>query len=181
MMMDTPLAKISKASLILRFTVIGAVIVAIAGLFLYAGGWFTPHKLSPDVMINTFEHVNGSHPGFRRNHARASVSAATSRAMVVAPSYLRRRFSCPVACRSSAGLHWPEASLTSRMQRIPFAAWRCCSNCRTVKNGASALTIFQFSPSTPLKDFMIYCWRQRPTQSPANPIRPDENFSGRTS
>ncbi len=68
--MDAPLAKLSKANLILRFTAIGAVIAVIAGLFLYAGGWFTPHELSPDVMINTFEHVNGSHPGFRRNHAK---------------------------------------------------------------------------------------------------------------
>jgi len=50
--------------------VIGAVIAGIAGLFLYDGGWFTPHALSPATMINTFEQVGGKHPGFRRNHAK---------------------------------------------------------------------------------------------------------------
>lgn len=63
-------APLRGVGIILRFAVIGVVIVAIAGLFLYAGGWFTPQALSPAVMINTFEQVNGEHPGFRRNHAK---------------------------------------------------------------------------------------------------------------
>lgn len=67
---QTPLAELTRASLILRFAAIGVVIAGIAGLFGYAGGWFTPHALSPASMINTFEQVNGLHPGFRRNHAK---------------------------------------------------------------------------------------------------------------
>ena len=43
----------------MRFTVIGVVIAGIAGLFAYAGGWLTPHALTPASMINTFEKVNG--------------------------------------------------------------------------------------------------------------------------
>ena len=58
------------ADLVLRLMVIGVVIAAIDRLFLYVGGWFAPHALSPATMINTFEQVNGSHPGFRRNHAK---------------------------------------------------------------------------------------------------------------
>ena len=58
------------ASLVLRLGVIGVVIAGIAGLFLYTGGWFTPHVLSPDGLVNTFEQVNGKYPGFRRNHAK---------------------------------------------------------------------------------------------------------------
>ena len=54
----------------MRFTVIGVVIAGIAGLFAYAGGWLTPHALTPASMINTFEKVNGLHPSFRRNHAK---------------------------------------------------------------------------------------------------------------
>jgi catalase len=54
----------------MRFTAIGVVIAGIAGLFAYAGGWLTPHALSPASMINTFERVNGLQPGFRRNHAK---------------------------------------------------------------------------------------------------------------
>ena len=66
----TPSAEISRASSIARFAVIGFVVAGIAGLFAYAGGWLTPHKLTPPSMINTFEQVNGPHPGFRRNHAK---------------------------------------------------------------------------------------------------------------
>src|SRR5258708_2302944 len=67
---QTPLAELPKASLILRFAAIGAVLAGIAGLFAYAGGWLTPHTLTPASMIETFEKVNGPHPGFRRNHAK---------------------------------------------------------------------------------------------------------------
>lgn len=68
--LDVPPAPLSAAGLIRRRTVIALVILGIAGLFFYLGGWFTPHALSPVVMINTFEQVNGEHPGFRRNHAK---------------------------------------------------------------------------------------------------------------
>src|SRR6476661_4094908 len=47
-----------------------AIIAAMAGLFLYAGGWLTPSALTPSRIIDAFEQVNGPHPGFRRNHAK---------------------------------------------------------------------------------------------------------------
>jgi catalase len=58
------------AGFILGLMVIGIVVAGIAGSFLYAGGWFTPHVLSPATVVDTFEQVNGQHPGFRRNHAK---------------------------------------------------------------------------------------------------------------
>src|SRR5882757_9113761 len=61
---------LQRGSLILRLMAIGVVVAGITGLFAYAGGWFTPHKLTPRLMINTFEEVNGVHSGFRRNHAK---------------------------------------------------------------------------------------------------------------
>src|ERR1700757_3662881 len=67
---QTLLAELPKTSLILRFAAIGAVLAGIAGLFAYAGGWLTPHTLTPASMINTFQKVFGLHPGFRRNHAK---------------------------------------------------------------------------------------------------------------
>jgi catalase len=92
---DEPPASLHGAGLILRFAAIGAVIAGIGGLFLYAGGWFTPHALSPAVMINRFEQVNGAHPGFRRNHAKGVCisgyfesngrGAALSKAVVFVP------------------------------------------------------------------------------------------------
>ena len=63
-------AELRGASLLLRLAFIGLVVGGIFVLFLYAGGWFAPHALSPTVMINTFEQANGEHPGFRRNHAK---------------------------------------------------------------------------------------------------------------
>ena len=63
-------AELRGADFALRFLLIVIIIAGIAGLFLYAGGWFAPHTLSPAAMINTFEEVNGEHPGFRRNHAK---------------------------------------------------------------------------------------------------------------
>jgi len=55
---------------IIRLTAIGALLAGIAGLFAYAGGWFTPRTLSPPSLVDTFEKVNGQHSGFRRNHAK---------------------------------------------------------------------------------------------------------------
>ena len=63
-------SKLSPGALVLRFSLIGAVLAGAVGLFAHLGGWFTPHALTPDSMIDTFQKVNGEHPGFRRNHAK---------------------------------------------------------------------------------------------------------------
>ena len=63
-------APLRGAGLAVRFTAIVGAIVVSTGLFLYAGGWFTPHNLTPAGIINTFEYLNGVHSGFRRNHAK---------------------------------------------------------------------------------------------------------------
>ena len=42
-----PLGQLTRASLIIRFTAIAIVIAGIAVLFAYAGGWLTPHALTP--------------------------------------------------------------------------------------------------------------------------------------
>ncbi len=65
-----PAAPLHGGGLAGRLTAIVGALALTAGLFLYAGGWFTPHQLTPAAIINTFEYVNGVHPGFRRNHAK---------------------------------------------------------------------------------------------------------------
>jgi catalase len=60
----------SPASRIGRFAAVCAVVIGVAGVFAYAGGWFTPHALTPARMVDTFEQVNGPQRGFRRNHAK---------------------------------------------------------------------------------------------------------------
>ncbi len=53
-----------------RWTALGILLVTVVGAFAYTGGWFSPHLLTPTRFIDTFEKVNGLHPGFRRNHAK---------------------------------------------------------------------------------------------------------------
>jgi catalase len=67
---DPARAPLPSSMIFSRLAAIGFLLAVIAGLFLFAGGWFTPHSLTPAKMVNTFEHVDGVHAGFRRNHAK---------------------------------------------------------------------------------------------------------------
>ena len=60
----------SSGALALRLGVIAAVVGGLALLFVYAGGWLSPQKLTPARFADGFEQVAGKHPGFRRNHSK---------------------------------------------------------------------------------------------------------------
>jgi catalase len=62
--------RLGTASTLVRFALIGAALVAVAGTFAYLGGWLTPKALTPARFTDAFEQVAGTHPGFRRNHAK---------------------------------------------------------------------------------------------------------------
>jgi catalase len=78
-----------------RLTVIGLVLLVVAGAFAYVGGWFSPHRLTQDRMMSAFQEDNGPHPGFRRNHAKgvcvygwfasSGAAASLSKAEVLQP------------------------------------------------------------------------------------------------
>ena len=53
-----------------RLALVLFIVTTVAALFAYAGGWLTPHALTPARMVDRFEQVNGVHPGFRRNHSK---------------------------------------------------------------------------------------------------------------
>ncbi|WP_397448373.1 catalase family peroxidase [Pseudomonas sp. NA-150] len=61
---------LSAASIVLRLAGIGAVVVAATGIFAYVGGYLDPQRLTPQTFVNTLEHNNGEHPGYRRNHPK---------------------------------------------------------------------------------------------------------------
>ncbi len=42
----------------------------VAGTFAYLGGWLTPGELTPARFADAFEQADGTHAGFRRNHAK---------------------------------------------------------------------------------------------------------------
>ena len=48
----------------------GIVVLAVAGVFLYLGGWFSPEALTPARFADGFESVDGIYSGFRLNHAK---------------------------------------------------------------------------------------------------------------
>jgi catalase len=61
---------LGKVSALARLAVIGVALAAVGGTFAYLGGWFTPNALTPARFTDAFEHVDGVHAGFRRNHAK---------------------------------------------------------------------------------------------------------------
>ena len=77
------------------FIVIGAVLAAATVVFAYVGGWLSPQRLSPARLIEALQQASGTHPGFRRNHAKGlcvtgfldsnGAGARLSRAGVFAP------------------------------------------------------------------------------------------------
>jgi len=62
-------ALLTRASLA-RLSVAAAAMLVIVACFAWAGGWLSTGRLDQTRMIDTFEAVNGPHPGFRRNHAK---------------------------------------------------------------------------------------------------------------
>ena len=62
--------RLGKAGTLARFALIGVALAAVAGTFAYLGGWLTPNALTPARFADAFEQVDGTHPGFRRNHAK---------------------------------------------------------------------------------------------------------------
>lgn len=53
-----------------RLALVGLILAAVAGTFAYLGGWLTPRHLTPQKFADAFQAVDGTHPGFRRNHAK---------------------------------------------------------------------------------------------------------------
>ena len=80
------LAALTNRAALAGLAAIGLVIGCLAAGFVYVAGWLSPERLTQARMIDTFEAVNGTHPGFRRNHAKVRyASLAISRAMARVP------------------------------------------------------------------------------------------------
>jgi len=67
---DQQVADPSVGTLLIRPGGVGVIVLAAVGAFLYLGGWFSPHKLTPARFTDAFEQTFGVHSGFRRNHAK---------------------------------------------------------------------------------------------------------------
>jgi len=123
-----------------RLAVIGAAVLGLAGSFAFAAGWLTPMRLTTYRLIDTLEANGGTHPGFRRNHAKGLCvegyfdstgnAAALSRANVFAAGRtpIIGRFAIPGANPSA-----PDASVPVRSMALLFTQrdgqqWRTAMN-----------------------------------------------------
>ena len=85
----------TNPGLLVRLGAIGAVMLSVTGAFAYTGGWLSPVRLTQDRMMAAFRDANGTHVGFRRNHAKgvcvtgwfesSGQAAAISKAAVFRP------------------------------------------------------------------------------------------------
>lgn len=119
--------RVSKARLLARLAVIGAILTSAAAAFAWAGGWLSPGLLTPARVIDRFETLNGVHPGFRRNHAKGicvtgwfdsnGAGQRLSKALVFAPGRV------PVVGRFALGVGQPyvaDAQDTVRSLAVQF-------------------------------------------------------------
>nr|WP_233268280.1 catalase family peroxidase [Pantoea sp. BAV 3049] len=60
----------SPLSRLLRFALVGGIPILLAILFLWAGGWLSPQRLTAGKLVDTLQSGPGEKPGFRRNHAK---------------------------------------------------------------------------------------------------------------
>ena len=57
-------------SSIAALALIAFVVAAAAAAIAYTGGWFSPHRLTPDRMVDALSRRGGDPLGHRRNHAK---------------------------------------------------------------------------------------------------------------
>jgi catalase len=96
---------IDRRSVLLGFSAIGGFLAVDLGAVLYAGGWMAGERLTPQAFMDAFKRINGSHPGFRRNHATGVAVAgyfdSTAAGQVFSKAAVFRRGRTPVVGRFS--------------------------------------------------------------------------------
>ncbi len=133
-------APLSPAAMAVRLAAIGAVTVVIAGALAYTGGYFSPERLTPDRVVDTLEHNNGEHPGFRRNHPKgicvtgyfdsngAGVELSSAEVFSATRTPVQGRFSLPTGNPYSPDNAAPLRSMALRFQQANGQQWRTGMN-----------------------------------------------------
>jgi catalase len=157
----------------LRLGLVALIIAGLAGAFLAAGGWVSPRKLTPERLVDTFEQLNGVHPGFRRNHAKGvGVSgsfvsngrgARLSKASVFQPG------SFPVVGRFALGGGLPEAPDAAKAVRS-FALQFSLPGGEQWRTGMNAIPVFPVRTPEAFREQLIAMAPEPATGKP-NPAR----------
>ena len=133
-------AMATNPGLLVRLGAMCAVMLSVTAAFAYTGGWLSPARLTQDRMMAAFREANGTHVGFRRNHAKGvcvtgwfesnGQAAAISKAAVFKPGRV------PVVGRFAlaSGMPFqPDAPNTVRSMALRFVSpggeeWRTGMN-----------------------------------------------------
>ncbi|GAA0537266.1 catalase family peroxidase [Rhizomicrobium palustre] len=147
---------------------IGAVVLGAATAFAWAGGLFS-HRLTQTRIINTFEAVNGVHPGFRRNHTKgvclAGTFQASGDAAAISDAVVFKPGTVPVFGRFAlaGGMpRTPDTPSTVRSMALNF----------TTSNGEVWRTGMNDIPVLPVKDVQGF-YDQVSTAKPGPNGKPD--------
>lgn len=136
-MIPTPLSTGQKT---LRVLLIGLVPLVVLVLFLWAGGWLTPERLTADKLVSVLQQAGGEHPGYRRNHAKGICvigtfaangnASALSRATLFAPGNtpVTGRFAIAGGNPSAPDYAVPVRSMALAFQQTDGEQWRTGMN-----------------------------------------------------
>ncbi|MGC9942906.1 MAG: catalase family peroxidase [Verrucomicrobiota bacterium] len=113
--------KLATGALALRLVVITVLVGGLAVLFLYAGGWLSPHQLTPARFVDGLEQVGGKHPGFRRNHSKgvcvAGYFESNGSGAEFSKAKVFQQGRVPILGRFSLGGGMPDAADTAQTVR----------------------------------------------------------------
>jgi catalase len=131
---------LSPASKLLRFGLIGAILLITVLAFGYVGGWLAPDRLTAQRIVNQLQANSGVFPGYRRNHAKGVCvmgyfesngnAQAYSVAQVFAPGRtpVVGRFALPSGNPYGADSSVPIRSLALRLTQPNGQQWRTGMN-----------------------------------------------------
>lgn len=153
----------------LKLAAIAVLVVAIALCFAYTAGWLTPHNLSPLRFINAFQHANGVHPGFRRNHAKGvcvtGTFASNGQAQRLSKAVVFQSGSTPVIGRFAIAGGQPDAADGPQAVRSMALSFRP-SDGEEWRTGMNDIPVFPFA--TP-QDFYDQLRAARPDPATGKP------------
>jgi catalase len=159
---------------------VGIIVATVGGAFAYTGGWLTPHAFTPERFIDTFEQINGAHPGFRRNHAKGvcadgffesnGAGARLSRAIVFQSGRV------PVVGRfalAGGNPHQVDAVQTVRSMALRFAL----PNGEEWRTGMNSIPVFVVSTPQAFRDQLV-AMSPDPTTGKPDPLRVQSFVAG---
>ncbi|RDS79812.1 catalase [Dyella monticola] len=160
---------LSAPSLMLRFALIAIVLILIVLTFVYVGGWFAPHRVTAQRMVDQLQTNAGVFSGYRRNHAKGVCVAgyfdsngqaqAYSLAQVFAPGRtpVVGRFAVPVGNPYAPDSSSPIRSMALRFTQANGQQWR---------TGMNSMPVF---PVTTPQAFFELLQAQQPDPSTHKP------------